>query len=199
MPIQPMDPQLQWIYVDQIMFQCLAVSNAAADIDWSLRNQAQDQARRLWYGVNNLVVAAGNLQKILWGQRVRDRALRVRRDRERAPLREICQVNEGSPLYKVVIRNDLEHIDERLEEWWRTSETHNYSGEIVGSPAQVQGLGDRDLMRWFDPETTDLVFWANSMNLRAVFEECQRILPLLVAWRSVPLWQRREDADRGGC
>ena len=56
----------------------------------------------------------------------------MRRYAERQSLRDSLSVDDSSPLRRVKIRNDHEHLDERIERWWDTSPNPNFVGLVVG-------------------------------------------------------------------
>ena len=77
------------------------------------------------------------------------------------------------------MRNHSEHFDERLEKWWRNANRTSFVDRNI-APREAIIAGDPALMfRGFDPQTTDLFFWGDEMNVQQVIDECRRILPKL--------------------
>jgi hypothetical protein len=164
---------------------CQAVLLGVEDVE----SQGAIRSGRFWYGIQNLVVGAANASKALWGAgKAEDRR---RRYRDRQPLRDSLSVTDASPLRQIKIRNDYEHLDERIEEWWKTSANHNVVSELIGPRGSVGGdaLGDKDTLRWFDPTTGNLIFWGNELNVPSVAEEARRIFPLAEAESLKPHWE----------
>lgn len=186
-----MDPDLLYRLQEQVAYSCRAVLLGIEDIHVGLADHNQPpgtkRTGRLWYGVQNVVIGAGNVSKALWGTG-RTPAEATRRRDARAPLRESLNVTDDSPLRRVKLRNDFEHLDERIEEWWaewQHKEARVVIGQLVGPRSAIDMLGvkpgQKDTLRWFDPSTGDIIFWGNELNIPAIFDEVVRILPLAEA------------------
>src|ERR1700751_2987470 len=121
-----MDEMLLSVYQQQVVSLCEAGLLALAD----LNGYAAYKSGRLWYGVQNFIVAAGNLSKTFFGGG-REPA-RTQPYEARKPLRDSLGVTDDSPLKQITIRNDFEHLDERIEEWWGESPNRNFLDAIVG-------------------------------------------------------------------
>jgi len=86
------------------------------------------------------------------------------------------------------MRNNFEHFDERLELWWQESPRHNYADFTLGPRSGIAGLDDIDMFRFFDPRTSEVVFWSEAFNLGALVNEVQRILPKVAEEAAKPHW-----------
>jgi hypothetical protein len=183
------------LYQCHVATCCRAVLFGLEDIEAS---NPQVPSERFWYGVQNLVTGAGNASKALWGQ-----GNNPKRYAERQPLRDSLSVTDASPLREVKIRNDYEHLDERLEHWWKTSPNHNVIDAMVAPRGSIVGnaLGEKDTLRWLDPTTGDVIFWGNELNIPTVVAEVQRILPIAEAEGLKPHWEtpaQNQTSDGGG-
>jgi hypothetical protein len=143
-----------------------------------------------WIAIQNMLTAAANASKALWGQG-------GRLSEQREPLRASIRVNDTSPLREVVMRDHFEHYDERLDRWWENSEAHNYLDMSVMPPSMVQGVADGDMFRVFDPSTGDVVFWGQRFRLTALAEEAVRLLPIATAEARKPHWEPPSAAGGG--
>jgi hypothetical protein len=168
-----MDRMLLWLFRSHVLEQAEVLAAALERATRDLR------APTVWVDLQQAVLAAGNLSKLLWGQE-------GKRTEERRPLRESIGVDDSSPLRLPRMRNHFEHMDERLEQWWRESERHNFADRNIGSRNSVEGLSEKEHFRWYDPETGILSFWGDQLDLREIGAEVIRILPGL-----------RESAHRG--
>lgn len=173
-----MDLMLLRTFQGQIELQCYFVLAAAQDVNAGL---AQQNVNHVFYGIQNLLNAAANISKALWGTGGRLAA-------ERQHLRASIGVSDSSPLRDVVMRNNFEHIDERLDRWWRESTHHNHADLNIGPKAMIAGMADIDMFRAFDPATADITFWGQEFNVQAIVNEVQRILPLVSAEAQKPHW-----------
>jgi hypothetical protein len=167
-----MDPTLQRAFHNHIVYLCKGMLLAVEDMKTG-------NPDRMWYGVQNFVVGAGNVSKTLWGVGKPDET--AARYITRQPLREALEVTDASPLRQVVIRNDFEHMDERLDTWWRDEPNHNIF-IFIGPRGAISGnIGPKERMQWFDPATGDIIFWGNELNVVTVAREILRIKPLAEA------------------
>ena len=70
----------------------------------------------------------------------------------------------------------LEHIDERIETWWKTSPDRNYWHSYIGPAGAVGGLAPEDMFRAFDPDTSIVTFRGDTVVLNDVIAELERVL-----------------------
>ena len=71
-----------------------------------------------WCSIQSILVAAGNVSKILWpSQKYKLRGQK---------LRELLGVENNNPLASRKFRNHFEHYDERVEEWFENSSQGSY-------------------------------------------------------------------------
>lgn len=188
-----METMLLRVYQRHIVHCCQAVLFGAEE----LRGDPYNERGRLWYSLQNLIIGAGNLSKTLWGTG-RNEEERTRRYAERQRLRDTVFVTDLSVLRNVKIRNHYEHLDERIEIWWNTSKHRNIIQEIIGPRNMVGGaaLGQRDILRWFDPTSGDVIFWGSELNVPAVVVEVERILPIARDESGKPHWDDPRDVHR---
>jgi hypothetical protein len=90
------------------------------------------------------------------------------------------------------MRNNYEHFDERLDEWWEKSANHNFMDMGLMPRAAIHGLAEVERFRAYDPATGDLTFWGEDLNLLAILTEVQRILPIVAEEASKPHWEARQ-------
>ncbi len=187
-----MDPMLLRIYQQQVEYCCRAVLFGLEDI----QSVGAADNGRLWYGAQNLITGAGNASKTLWG--IGNSTQRKRRYAERKPLRDSLSVDDDSPLRDIKIRNDYEHLDERIERWWDESPNRNFIGAMIGPRGAVGGdsITEIDTLRWLDPESGDVIFWGNQLHIPAVVREAQRILSIADAESRKP--HREAPSTSGG-
>jgi hypothetical protein len=147
-----MELMLLRVFQRQIELQCQAVLVATHEFNSAMTTGDMTHA---WIAIQNILTAAANVSKALWGQGGKFAE-------EREPLRASLQVDDTSALRDVAMRNHFEHYDERLDKWWDSSATHIHFDMSVVSTDAIQGLADSDMFRVFDPTTADVVFWASA-------------------------------------
>lgn len=106
-----MDTGLVAIYVKQIHGQAAEGMRAAE----AMAESMESGSPRFWDELNRFVVCTGNVSKAMWGSgRGKEQTALAR-----TALRDALGVDDGSPIRSVNLRNDIEHIDERIETWWK--------------------------------------------------------------------------------
>ena len=167
-----MDSRLLAIFQDELSTQCKFILLGGRHVNACLEAR---EPMLTWFSLQGMLISAANASKLLWGSRPQD-AL------ERLPLRESVGVTDDSPLRSRRLRNDFEHFDERLEEWFSSSQDHNYLGRNIGDPGgiviQGRGIPD-DRFGHFDPSTTIVSFWERSVSLQEIVTEVERIIAAL--------------------
>jgi hypothetical protein len=164
----------------QVLSQCEYVMLAAEDVNAGLNGP---DLNRVFFSLQNLLTAAANASKALWGpQHNRDTAA------ARKPLRDSIGVRDDSPLKQVTMRNHYEHFDERLDTWWKKSKNHHSVDREIGPSGSFLGFDPLDMFRWFDPTAAKLEFWGQSFDIQAVINEVRRILPKLREEANKPHW-----------
>jgi hypothetical protein len=129
---------------------------------------------------------------MLWGSRAGRRNHIAARQAARAPLRESLSVTDDSPLKDPDLRNDFEHFDERLEDWFNLSEHHNYVGRTIGPPNAVITNTPEEHFQHFDPRTTRVSFWEHESTLNEIVREAHRLGALAAEEALKPHWDPPE-------
>src|SRR5258708_36575005 len=161
-----MDIELLRIFQFQIQLQSRFVLKAAADIDAAIqRGKTREQVQDIFYGVQNLLNAAANISKALWGSK-------GKLANQRKTLRDSIGIMDDSPLRYADMRNNYEHFDERLDLWWTQSQHHNYVDMCVtwGKLPMIVGIDDADKFREFNPSSTALTFWGEHFNIKSIVD-----------------------------
>jgi hypothetical protein len=179
-----MDTFLLRMFQRQVLIQCRFMLRAAEDTDIALKQQKVD-VTSVFYSIQNMLNAAANISKALWGQggKLAD---------QRKPLRDSIGIADDSPLREVTMRNNFEHFDERLDRWWVDSKNHNHTDFNLGK--QKDFPDEIDNFRIFDPDTTDLSFWGQRFNLKNLITEVQAVLPKLEGEAKKPHYDRGQQA-----
>lgn len=164
---QPMDLRLLRVFQRQVQLQCEYVLRAAAEVNAGM---ARVDTATVFYGLQSLLTAAANLSKALWGQG-------GKRAKERAALRASLAVDDDSPLRSTDMRNNYDHFDDRLMEWWRNSTNHNTVDLSIAPRSAIVGIAPIDWFRVYDPNTTHATFWGDDFDIQALVSEVERILP----------------------
>ena len=176
-----MDQPLLKIFQLELATQCEFILIGGKQVNAHL--EARQSTPPIWFVLQGMLVSAANASKLLWGSRTEE-ALEARRQ-----LRESVDVTDHSPLRSRRLRNDFEHFDERIEEWFDKSQDHNYIGRLIGDPDGVIVVGrgvPEDKFGHFDPSTTQVSFWERSASLQDIVSEAERIIAALQNLRGFP-------------
>ncbi len=161
----PLSRVLKDAFLIEIEKQCKFGIMASYDLENALKSHNMD---RLWYSVQGILLAAGNISKLFWPGNSRS----VNRGNE---LRTLLSVNDQSALAPRTFRNHFEHFDERLEQWASSSTRHNIVDSSVLPPGVIQGIDAGDFLRNLDPTTWSVTFRGDSYDLRPVVQEITRL------------------------
>ena len=173
-----MDVMLLRMFQQQVLLQCQFMLLSAHELSAAMVSM---NSTRTFYAIQSLLNAAANVSKAFWGSGGRQAD-------DRYDLRDSIGIPEDSPLREVRMRNNFEHLDERLDQWWKESNRHNHVDLSIGPRSMISGIDDIDMFRAFDPRTADLAFWGQSFNIQAIMQEVQRILPKLKEGANKPHW-----------
>jgi hypothetical protein len=131
---------------------------------------------RGWFALQSILSAAANLSKLLWGSRDDPDA-----EARRADLRVAAGVSDESVLRSPKVRNQFEHIDQKIEKWFNTSGGKGYVSRNIGQYGDIHIESDEDASRFgrWDPETGIVTFWTHSVSIPEIVTEVERILPIV--------------------
>ncbi len=166
------------VFQRQALDQCRFLVLAAQGVNFGMQQHDTDL---IFFNLQNMLNAGANISKIMWGQKGKKAA-------ERQQLRASVNIADNSPLRDVNMRNNFEHMDERIDRWWSDSVWHNHIDKIVGPPNGIAGAEPTDMFRTFDPVTKEVVFWGERFDVQKLVSEVQRIIPLLEAEAAKPHW-----------
>lgn len=173
-----MDTFLLRVFQQQVANQCFAALMAAQMAQAAVNNANQDV---FWASIQNCLTAVANLSKAFWGPE-------GKYARQRRQLRRSLGVTNASPLRPTSMRNNFEHFDERLDEWYATSTNRNHLDYMIGPPNMVVGVAETDMFRVFDTTTSEVVFWGKRYPLKTIIQEIQRLYPIAQAEAAKPHW-----------
>jgi hypothetical protein len=176
------DRFLQILFRYEITMQCkfillaaeqLEEAQAAGDVNPTREQWLNDPKMRpdhyiprIWFGVQNTIVAAGNLSKLLWGSG-------GQAEDDRAILRSQLEVEDDSCLRQTELRNHFEHFDEKVSTWRIEEGGEVFIGRNIGGAAERE-----EWFQHYDPSTGIVTFFGYSTSLPEIVSEARRILPL---------------------
>lgn len=123
-----------------------------------------------WCSIQSILVAAGNVSKILWP----NEKYKIRGER----LRQLLKVEKDNPLSNRRFRNHFEHYDERIEEYFKDNSQGVYI-DLAMNPSLRSGIfNDPPLNshRGYNSFNNSLVFRNETLYLNEVLTALDNIL-----------------------
>jgi hypothetical protein len=152
-----MDPFVQKVFVREIERQAKFALMAGADLDSALQARETD---RVWHAVQSLLIAAGNVSKLLWPAKAYEQRGTI--------LRQVLSVSDESILAPRTFRNHFEHFDERLEQWASGAGPRNIVDSNIGPPGMIAGLDPASFLRNLDTRSMAVTFRGDAYQLRPI-------------------------------
>lgn len=156
------------IYADQAKDQ---INEAEKSFSLMLSNKQNHDI--LFSAIHHFIVHVSNIIKIIQPKEDDNfrkyRAVSIRKKYPNLPTIEPRDIH---------IRNDFEHLDERIDYWVVNSKNHNYVDKNTGniSPSvAIKGLEPKDNFRWFDNQNMILYFCGRSYDLNKLFQYIQDV------------------------
>jgi hypothetical protein len=123
-----------------------------------------------WCSIQSILVAAGNVSKILWPNEI----YKVRGEK----LRQLLKVEKDNPLSSRKFRNHFEHYDERIEEYFQGKPQGVYI-DLAMNPSLRSGLFGNPALnthRGYNSFNNTLIFRGETLDLNAVLMALENIL-----------------------
>jgi len=174
-----METMVLRIFQREVERQCKFAIIAVQDLNQALQIGDMD---RIWYSIQAILVAAGNVSKLLWPPK----PLLPERGTE---LRASLSVDDDSPLEPRTFRNHFEHFDERLEQWAASSERRNFADSNVGPPGMIVGLEPGDFLRNFDTTNFAVTFRGDIYYLQPVINAIRDLWRKATVETEKPHWE----------
>ena len=148
-------------FLTEIIFQVRMAEHAAKSLKKSTTHSDQMET---WGSIQLILIAAGNVSKILWPvkKECKDRGVHLRR---------LLKIEEDNLIADRNFRNHFEHYDERLEKW-----TENRKGyfDFVMNPS-MQSFGLQNISRGYNVDSNTLVFQGEVLDLNVILDALKEI------------------------
>jgi hypothetical protein len=207
-----MDTFLKRIYVGEIKSQCQFALNAIGSLNHALKQVSGgiqvEQAQRMFFHsevfrqIHSFLTHASNVSRLLWPPVPKQRETESDADyqariqpqdkvQRAVSLRSLYGIDDGNGLKNRSLRDHLEHYDERLDDWRKTSVQRNIVSDMIGPKNSIVGIAPTDAMRWFDPSTNNFYFRGEEYNLQALASSVDVLLPQSVQLEN-ELWEQQK-------
>lgn len=149
------------IYIKQIKEQA-----SEAESCFELIQRNPDSHSVVFSAAHHFLVHVSNIFKIVQPDyKLETDFKKIRMD---SILKELPGLPKISPK-DILVRNDLEHFDTRIDDWVENSTKRNYADRNIGPVSAIVGLDIKDNFRWFDPTTMILYFWGQPYDLKSLY------------------------------
>jgi hypothetical protein len=159
-----MKPLAEMVFIGEIVLQSKIAKRAAERL---LATRDNFDHVEVWCSIQSILVAAGNVSKILWPQK--EYAARGEQ------LRKLLNIDEGNLLSDRKFRNHFEHYDERIEDWFEKNPSAVYMDLTIDPFKPIWGRNFANRHRVYDPLTQTLTFRGESVDLAAVLKAIEEI------------------------
>lgn len=158
-----MDTRILSIFQLEVKRQAKFGLMAASEMEETLRSRDNE---RFWYSIQALLVAAGNVSKLLWTSGT-SKKTGVERGRY---LRNSLAVDQDSPLHDRTLRNNFEHFDERLDAWTAAAHLGGFVDSNVGPRGMIRGTTPASYLRNYETDVATLTFKGESLELKPLVQ-----------------------------
>jgi hypothetical protein len=155
----------QHLFLGEIEFQSQLAAKAAERLPTC---GEQFDSIEVWSAIQSILIAAGNVSKMLWPPRARSSS-------RGAALRALLDVDDNSPLSDRNFRNHFEHYDERIEDWMSSAPSAAYVDQMIGPAARCPQHFPRLVHRHYDPCTQLLLFRNESTSIGSTLRALELI------------------------
>lgn len=153
----------EMVFIGEIVHQSKIAQRAAERLE---ANDNFDKVE-VWCSIQSILVAAGNVSKILWPVKEK---YKVRGEK----LRRILKVEMSNPLSDRKFRNYFEHYDEQIEEWFNNHSSAVYT-DLSMNPSLRGPFASRD-HRGYNSFDNTLIFRGESLDLGEVLKALKELL-----------------------
>ena len=153
----------EMVLIGEIVLQSKIAQRAAERLQASHNNFDHVE---VWCSIQSILVAAGNVSKILWpSQKNKNRGER---------LRQMLKVNADNRLSDRKFRNHFEHYDERIDDWFTNHPSAVYT-DLSMNPS-LRGFMATGDHRGYNTFNNTLIFRGESLDLSEVLNALEEIL-----------------------
>ena len=146
--------------------QCRFAILAFEDLNGSYTN---DAGHRFWFSVQNLLTTLGRVSRLLWPPEDSN-------SERGTELRESLGVQGDSLLRAREIVEYFEQFEERLENWYESSEKHRFFDSYTEPLDVLANTEPGDRFRGFDVEHEAILFHGEMYRLQPIAEAVEDLL-----------------------
>lgn len=146
----------------------LRAMDLAAPVDTS-----DPVAVAFWKHMQDCLLAIADVSKLFWPPDKRNRSA------DRARLLDVFGVTDSSPLFDRDVRNNIQHIDARVDDWSRGDYPPVVLDYAIDSGDALewvrQRLGSEGVFRWYTSKDDTVGFGSDELALGPCVDELRRL------------------------
>ena len=152
------------VFISEIVLQSKIAHRAAERLK---ANHTSFDHVEIWCSIQSILVAAGNVSKILWPPYAKHK---LRGER----LRQLLNVHNDNLLSARKFRNHFEHYDSRVEDWFSDNPQGVYS-DLAMNPS-LPGRMLENNHRSYNANNNILLFRGETLDLNLILKLLEEIL-----------------------
>jgi hypothetical protein len=160
-----MNALAQLVFIGEVVNQAKFAGRAAKCLGYPAEDMDPVE---VWGAIQSILIAAGNVSKILWPPR-KSSAARGK------VLRTSLDIDDRNPLSNRNFRNHFEHYDERLEDWYEKNGPVAHVDYKIDPFDSIWGHNPANFHRGYDPLTKTLSFRGESTDLSVTLSALEEI------------------------
>ncbi len=161
-----MNPLAEMVYIGEIELQTQIAERAANRLPI---NPADFDHIEVWCSIQSILVAAGNVSKILWSQSNNKSKARSKK------LRKMLNIEDNNILSDRKFRNHFEHYDERIQTWFENQSSGVYIDLAFDPFKPTKWQLPKNSHREFNQVDRILTFRGETLDLKEVLNALEKI------------------------
>lgn len=154
----------EMVFISEIVLQAKIVKSAYEHLQL---NDSNSNHIETWRSIQSILVATGNISKILWPHNsYKSRGV---------ALRNMLNINIDNPLSNRKFRNHFEHYDERIEKWFDESNSSSYI-DLSINPSLRQLFPNNTNNRGYNSFNKTLIFRGEIFDIKEILNEIDFII-----------------------
>jgi len=170
-----MDAFLEQVFLRET--QCQARYAMATYQRMSTLIAADVGAEEFFREAQALLNQTGAISRVLWPPKIQDAENDARAQARGQHLRTVLGIKEPHAVQDRSLRNHLEHLDERLDDWAERSKNRVIADLLIGPLDMIGGnvFKPEDIFRHYDPSRRVLIFRGESFCIQHLVEGVAQI------------------------
>lgn len=162
-----------------VLEQWLAIERSIPAIN-AVLDGSGGKSEDFWLAVDTVLSSLNRIARVFWpvggrsATKARGSAMRARYRLDENPIDSVR-----------LVRNAMEHYDEKIDTWWAASERKTFADRLILASDQGVGLAARDESRRFNVDTLEVVVFGQRVEFQKALDNVGAIVKLV---NQQPAW-----------